>query len=1083
MNCIRAPSNSRRLSPKGCERLSCWDEGDIYPYYVQKGSSTSTSTTASTSSSSSSSFASSTSGGGSRRRRLRRSLSRKGSRRGEVAEERKRLPSNGDAGKLDAKSSDCTKSDSLSSDGPHKANGRIRASVDIGEVASVGVMGGIRPPPHSSVALDKAPASGQFSVEHTNGVPFVTDDMERENNNDSLAVPKEEQQQRNGEPDLQSDEDSMYKDLDIVGDSHGVRFPWQRDVITQCDGVGKHDMSVQTDISEICDKCNSERALKSEHNSPSLLHRVFPSIGRGSPDNRRKKGKLFKQASLDCMLPPKDFGIDGTMTPPRPRSKSALPTGRPLSDPDVIASVLAPTMLSVPNSGRMMNETFSQGEGGNPRTLTNTLQLSLPPTDQGQDVSSYPPSPLPSPYHSPELPVRNATRRESGGNRPKVVVSHHEEDSDSVSLVNADSLHDSVESLTSESSSLRVPSPEFLQTKATFNKDRMVTSTNSDVEEDTPMRPLSSRIRQRRGAVISQVAAAANEVVADEDTSCNDQTDSPPRASGTSSTLGLNPPQMDLLLPPGLPGASHEHRASIMSEASTTLASVAAVHLQDFIEQSAQGFESPGLVSDEGQDNKKTIAAMFKKKFGKQEKSGMEDITALFSNFKIHDQDELEFAEFKDKHWKDFVESKTEQSAQPNGLSLAKEETKRRDKVWELFRSECVFMVDHILVLKEIFQERLRWLQCEGHLMHIEVVKLFANVDELCTVSAHFCRDLIKNFSSRVTRTEFGHTEAIVVAFANFASQICPAYSRYCMNYSGALQYLETLKKQEDFAEFCKLCEQSSRCKRLQLTDFLITPIQRITKYTLLLRDIRDCTRDMNERNSLNATLQAVEGAIGDLEGKVKWLSNFERLRELQQMVSWPPMEDLDSKMVVPDFLKSTVTKKSKDNLLVSTKRTLVHEGPLQIFENGKLVDVYVFLFDDMLLITRRRRSNAKKRSLPDSPVTHSGHQPSVPRLKDGAAFVVYKPPVPLDRLEQIDIDGKQASANGLKNCLVLLQISRYGQVTGVYTFTSTTEAVKQTWLAHLRDSRGKWIQALREDQAAQRSKEDRKKDERKKTL
>lgn len=38
-----------------------------------------------------------------------------------------------------------------------------------------------------------------------------------------------------------------------------------------------------------------------------------------------------------------------------------------------------------------------------------------------------------------------------------------------------------------------------------------------------------------------------------------------------------------------------------------------------------------------------------------------------------------------------------------------------------------------------------------------------------------------------------------------FLSHVCPAYSRYCMNYAGALQYLQALKKQEDFLEFTKV--------------------------------------------------------------------------------------------------------------------------------------------------------------------------------------------------------------------------------------------------------------------------------------
>lgn len=40
---------------------------------------------------------------------------------------------------------------------------------------------------------------------------------------------------------------------------------------------------------------------------------------------------------------------------------------------------------------------------------------------------------------------------------------------------------------------------------------------------------------------------------------------------------------------------------------------------------------------------------------------------------------------------------------------------------------------------------------------------------------------------------------------------------------------------------------------------------------------------------------------LDDLEGKVKWLSSFERLREIQQMLIWPAdQEELDSSRVCP---------------------------------------------------------------------------------------------------------------------------------------------------------------------------------------
>lgn len=64
--------------------------------------------------------------------------------------------------------------------------------------------------------------------------------------------------------------------------------------------------------------------------------------------------------------------------------------------------------------------------------------------------------------------------------------------------------------------------------------------------------------------------------------------------------------------------------------------------------------------------------------------------------------------------------------------------------------------------------------------------------------------------------------------------------------------------------------------------DLLITPIQRITKYSLFLRDIRDCTSDAQDQAEIDATLLNVERSMGEytmyggaLRGALlSWVSN-----------------------------------------------------------------------------------------------------------------------------------------------------------------------------------------------------------------
>ena len=58
-----------------------------------------------------------------------------------------------------------------------------------------------------------------------------------------------------------------------------------------------------------------------------------------------------------------------------------------------------------------------------------------------------------------------------------------------------------------------------------------------------------------------------------------------------------------------------------------------------------------------------------------------------------------QFCVWQDAHWSDLIASK--EKDQPV-QELPETERKRREAVWELFKSECVFLVDHLMVLKHV---------------------------------------------------------------------------------------------------------------------------------------------------------------------------------------------------------------------------------------------------------------------------------------------------------------------------------------------------------------------------------------------
>ena len=60
-------------------------------------------------------------------------------------------------------------------------------------------------------------------------------------------------------------------------------------------------------------------------------------------------------------------------------------------------------------------------------------------------------------------------------------------------------------------------------------------------------------------------------------------------------------------------------------------------------------------------------------------------------------------------------------------------------------------------------------------------------------------------------------------------------------------------------------------------------------------------------------------------------------------------------------FLKVPLAKQPCERLIVSPRRQIILEGGLGLLDSGKPVDMYAILFDDMFIITRRKKGLSKK--------------------------------------------------------------------------------------------------------------------------
>ncbi|XP_067551600.1 pleckstrin homology domain-containing family G member 6 isoform X3 [Pseudorca crassidens] len=197
-------------------------------------------------------------------------------------------------------------------------------------------------------------------------------------------------------------------------------------------------------------------------------------------------------------------------------------------------------------------------------------------------------------------------------------------------------------------------------------------------------------------------------------------------------------------------------------------------------------------------------------------------------------------------------------------------------------------------------------------------------------------------------------------------SQRFQPYVLYCLRVKQTMAY--AWKQQDNdplFRTFLQWCEKHKRSGRQTLGDLLIKPHQRITKYPLLLQAVLKRTPEARAREALTAMIAAVESFLRHINKQVRQREEQESLAAAAQRIGPYEVLEPSSEEVEKNLRPFSTLDLTAPMLGVPSEHTrqLLLEGPARMKEGreGKL-DVYLFLFSDVLLVTKplRRADKAK---------------------------------------------------------------------------------------------------------------------------
>lgn len=322
--------------------------------------------------------------------------------------------------------------------------------------------------------------------------------------------------------------------------------------------------------------------------------------------------------------------------------------------------------------------------------------------------------------------------------------------------------------------------------------------------------------------------------------------------------------------------------------------------------------------------------------------------------------------------------------------AMTKKEKDQQEAIWELLSTEAVY-ISKLYVIKKLFLQCLRNLQSEGFLLEIDASKLFNNVEQIYEVNLAFWTEHLSTVVEYARKTkDLVNPLDMEAGFNMFEAQFDP-YIKYCMEESKCLKYYkEKLVENEDFKTYITWCEDHRFCTdRLKLTDLLVWPMQRVTKYHLLLKAIGNKTTEEDVKEVLNRMRMKVETFVSKVNAAMKERHELEKLKTTAQKIhnNYSVVEAVNEEMekILQDYSSYDLTR-PMPGLTDDQHRSVIHEGHLRLLEKQGKMDVYVFLFTDLLLITKAKKGDKFKVIKPplqvDKLVTH--------RDQGGAFLLIY---------------------------------------------------------------------------------------------
>ncbi|GFN87770.1 hypothetical protein PoB_001427600 [Plakobranchus ocellatus] len=298
-----------------------------------------------------------------------------------------------------------------------------------------------------------------------------------------------------------------------------------------------------------------------------------------------------------------------------------------------------------------------------------------------------------------------------------------------------------------------------------------------------------------------------------------------------------------------------------------------------------------------------------------------------------------------------YVSSPNDKIAQ----EAARQERRRRKILKELVDTEKRYL-HHLQLINKYFYFPLKFAYIVPDAVHNI---LFSNLEQIYDVN--------------VTLLEQIEQSTVGAAFSQMGPFL-KLYSTYANNHQHALNTMQEWQtKSQEFADFISKQEDLPPVMGLKLPALLITPVQRIPRYKLLLEELLYNTpKEHYDYEKIKEATAVIEEIATHINEHIRQNENFQKMLSIQRSFD------------------------SSAPKLLAPGRTFIKEGPLKKVsrKGGKAYERMFFLFSDILLYGKPKFLDGGSKSYTCScvlPLRHCKVEPvfitSVKKTEAGGVF------------------------------------------------------------------------------------------------